>query len=269
MHFDAHVHSAASPDSELCPLEAIRVLKAKGLGIAFTEHADFVTPTEGRDPKASDVPTIGKDFTCDFDIYPSQYLHLKQDNPSVLIGIEIGLSAAYLPLNTQTANNKNFDFVLGALHFVDGHDVYSEASSMDAREFCRRYLVYGKEMVELGGFFDSFAHIDYITRYSQKINKLFLYKNFSSEFDGLLKALADRDIALEINTTRFGDKSAVGQLAPIYKRYKALGGKYVTIGSDAHATWGLGRYYKAALGLADIAGLEPVYYRERKRYKCD
>ena len=268
MHFDAHVHSAASPDSELDPYEAIHILKTKGLGIAFTEHADFVTPKTGRDMNATDFPKTGKDFVCDFDIYPSQYRSIQAEHrDSVLLGIELGLSSAFLPLNTHTADN-NYDFVLGALHFVEGHDVYSESSNMDAREFCRRYLTYGKKMVEVSGFFDSLAHIDYVARYSPKINRIFHYKNFKKEFDGLLLALAERDLALEINTSRFGDDNVVGQLTPIYKRFKELGGRYVTIGSDSHGEWGLGRHYAKAIGLADMAGLLPVYYRERKRIYC-
>ena len=265
MYFDAHIHSAASPDSEMDPMDVIQTLKAKGLGATFTEHADFVTPIIGKNPSAADAPKADKDFICDFDIYPSQYQQLRSD--SVLIGIEIGLTAAYLELNTQTANN-DYDFVLGSIHHVDGCDVYHEARKNDAESFLRRYLTYSLEMVELSGFFDSFAHIDYIARYSEKIDRLFYYYNYPKEFDALLKALADRDLAMEINTARFDDNNLVGRLLPIYKRFNELGGKYVTIGSDAHTPWALGRHHDKALGLAAMAKLTPVYYKERKRLLC-
>ena len=265
MHFDAHIHSAASPDSEMNPLDVIRALEAKGLGTVFTEHADFVTPTAGRNFAATDAPKATVDFICDFSIYPSTYRHLRKD--SVLLGIEIGLNAAFLELNTQTAA-QDYDFVLGSIHNVDGYDVFLTASKTDPDYLCRRYLTYAREMVELCGFFDSLAHIDYIARYSEKINKRFHYRNYPREFDALLKALADRGLALEINTSRLGDDSAIGQLTPIYKRFGELGGKYVTIGSDAHTPWALGRYYNRALGLADIAKLKPVYFNRRERQLC-
>jgi len=268
MHFDSHVHSAASPDSELDPYSAISKLKSKGLGVIFTEHADFVTPKNGRDEMAIDFPSTGIDFICDFDIYPSQYRSIRAKyGGTALLGIEIGFSAAFLPLNTQTADN-DYDFVLGAIHFVDGCDVYSQASNMEAWAFCRRYLTYGTKMVNISGFFDSLAHIDYVARYSKKINDIFRYDNFPEEFDDLLTAIADRGLALEINTSRFGDPNTVKHLTPIYKRFKTLGGKYVTIGSDSHAEWGLGRHYPKALGLANMAGLTPVYFKERKLFKC-
>ena len=265
MHFDAHVHSAASPDSELNPVDAINTLKSKGLGVIFTEHVDFVIPQTGMDMSAPDAPNDGYEFTCDFDIYPSRYHKLR--GSSVLLGLEIGLTAAFLPVNNQLADG-DYDFILGSIHYVDGHNVYTSSSSMEARSFCRRYLTYAKEMVEVSGFFDSFAHIEYVARYSNKIGRMFHYKNFAEEFDALLKTLAERDLAMEINTSRFGNDGVAGQLLPIYKRFNELGGRYVTIGSDAHTVSNLGRYYKKAVGIAAIAGLVPVYYQGRKRFVC-
>jgi len=268
MHYDAHVHSAASPDSELNPIDAIYVLQKKGLGVAFTEHADFVTPKTGKDLTAKDAPKGNRDFICDFDIYPSQYKSIQaQYKDNVLLGIEIGLNAAYHPLNSQIARG-SYDYVLGSIHGVDGYDIYTTASKMDSDTFCRRYLTYGKEMVEYCGFFDAFAHIDYIARYSQGAERIFHYKNFPKEFDALLKTLAEKDLALEINTSRMGNNKVVGQLLPIYKRFKELGGRYVTIGSDAHNEWALGRFYAKAIGIANIAELTVVYFRERERLIC-
>jgi len=265
MHFDAHVHSAASPDSKLNPVDAISVLKSKKLGVIFTEHVDFVTPKSGKDASAPDAPKGKNDFICDFEIYPAKYQKLRSD--TVLLGLEIGLTAAYLPLNNQIADN-DYDFILGAIHYVDGLDVYNSAASMEANSFCRRYLTYAKEMVEMCGFFDSLAHIDYAARYSEKIDRIFYYYNFPKEFDALLKTLAERDLAMEINTSRLGNNNVTRQLLPIYKRFKELGGKYITIGSDAHNEWALGRYHEKAVGLAAMAGLTPVYYKTRERAKC-
>jgi len=268
MYFDAHVHSAASPDSELNPLDAVRALEKKGLGVVFTEHVDFATPTKGRDITATDAPRADSDFICDFEIYPSQYKIIREQYAdSVLLGVEIGLNVAYFSLNSQMAG-EGYDFVLGAIHYVDGLDVYHSSNSMEPYDFCRRYLTYGREMVEYCGFFDAFAHIDYIARYSKGIERVFSYKNFAREFDGLLRALVERDLALEINTSRFGNNKHVEQLLPIYKRFGELGGRYVTIGSDAHNEHSLGRYYAEALGIANISGLVPVYYRQRERLVC-
>ena len=265
MYLDAHVHSAASPDSEQDPVDVINTLQKMSLGVVFTEHADFVTPTLGKDETATDSPDIPTDFICDFDIYPAQYRRYRSD--SVFLGIELALNAAFLPLNSQTADN-DYDFVIGSVHYVDGYDIYSGAAEMDAESFCRRYLTYSKEMVELCGFFDALGHIDYVARYSPAIDKLFYYKNFPAEFDALFSSLAERGLALEINTARFGNNNVIKQLLPMYKRFRALGGRYVTIGSDAHFEWALGQYHAQAVELAAMAGLTLVYYKERKLHVC-
>jgi len=269
MHFDAHVHSATSPDSELDPLDAINTLRSMGLGTIFTEHVDFITPVDGKNFAANDAPIhIGtpRDFVCDFEIYPSMYKSLR-DPKSVLLGIEIGLNAAYYDLNYKVTNGE-YDFVLGAIHYVRGIDIYNDSKYQDPTNFCRDYLTYAKEIVEYCGFFDAFAHIDYITRYEGKLNKVFEYKTYEKEFDALLSALISRDVVLEINTARFGNPNVIAQLLPIYKRYQELGGMYVTIGSDAHTKRALGRFYANAIGLAKMAKLTPVYFCDRKRFLC-
>jgi len=269
MHYDAHIHSAASPDSELNPVDAIKALKRKGLGTIFTEHVDYITPQAGKDLKATDAPQGVSDFVCDFEIYPAQYRPLnKEYGDWALLGLEIGLTAAYYPANSQLAKG-NYDFILGSVHHVDGLDIYSQSNKQDPKTFLARYLTYSKEMVEYCDFFDSLGHIDYVARYSDGIYKIYEYKNCPAEFDALLTALAERDMAIEINTSRLGDNNFTGRLLPIYKRFKELGGRYVTIGSDAHNEYSLGRGYRQALGIASMAGLTPVYFIGRERRVCE
>ncbi|MCL2501009.1 MAG: histidinol-phosphatase HisJ family protein [Defluviitaleaceae bacterium] len=262
MHFDAHVHSAVSPDSDMPADVAINTLKRKGLGVIFTEHCDFMTQTEGKDPTATDAPRIANDFIVNFERYHAEYRPLRSD--SVLMGLEFTLSAAFLPLNTKTSEG-DYDFIVGAVHTVDGLDLYHEGKNRNAQDITRRYLTYAKEMVELCGFFDSFAHIDYICRYAPRVTHWLRYEEFPEEFDALLKALAEREKAFEINTARFGDANVERALFPIYRRFAQLGGKFVTIGSDAHRPQGLGRHFDKANRMTNEAGLTPVYYKERKR----
>jgi histidinol-phosphatase (PHP family) len=261
MHFDAHVHSAVSPDSEMDASTAIETLRRMNLGVVFTEHCDFVSQTEGKDMTATDAPRIPKDFIVDFERYEKKYRPLRSD--TVLMGLEFTLSAAFLPLNTQTADG-DYDFIVGAVHTVDGLDLYHDAKELEPKELIRRYLTYSKEMVELCGFFDSFAHIDYICRYNPRTVAYFKYLEFPEEFDALFKALAEKGNAMEINTARFGKYNDEVQLYCLYHNFSRLGGRYVTIGSDAHKPERLGRHYKRALNMARETALTPVYYKERK-----
>lgn len=260
--FDTHVHSAASPDSTMKPEDAILVAKKQGIGIIFTEHCDYIL-SEGRNEGATDYWHNGKkDFVCDFDIYPHEYKKYRSE--SVLLGIEIGLTAAYLDKNKKTAQG-DYDFIIGSAHSAGGLDVYFDTPP-DYNEFISRYLTTSAKMVELCDFFDSFGHVDYVARYNTTAQRLFNYNNFAREFDELFRAIAQKDLSIEINTSglsKFDNYEAT--LIPIYKRFAQLGGRHCTIGSDAHDTSRIGCNFETALEIADTCGLEVVYYEDRKR----
>ena len=46
-----------------------------------------------------------------------------------------------------------------------------------------------------------------------------------------------------------------------------LGGKYITIGSDAHQPEAIGAHFAAARQMADACGLIPVTFRARRPVK--
>jgi histidinol-phosphatase (PHP family) len=267
MYFDSHVHSLASPDSTMEPEIAVNAQHSRGVGITFTEHVDYVTPDYGFDPAAADKPAEGRDFLTDFSLYPHTYEKLRSD--SVLLGLEIGMTAYYQPLNCQTAHAHDYDFILGAVHSVDGYDLYHDRRNTFDYDRKLRMLTYSLEMVELYDYINAFAHIDYISRYTPAPEKNVPYDDYANEYDALLKALARRDIALEINTARFGSPGLEANLARVYRRFNELGGRFVTIGSDAHTVENLGRYHSRAVAMAREAGLKPVYYKKRKRYACE
>lgn len=266
MLFDSHIHSMASPDSTACPKGMINALNQKGIGAVFTEHVDYYV-SEGGNISAEDVPkNKDSDFILDFDVY-ANYKNLRSN--TTLLGLEIGLTNCYYNKNKQLACG-DYDFILGSVHCVDGYDVYYEFPENDVKNFISRYLTYSAEMVELCGFFDVFGHIDYVARYNKEAQGLFRYNNYSVEFDTLFKLLAERDIPIEINTAYISklDKHLIEEIyLPIYKRFFQLGGKYCTIGSDAHHLADLCRGFDKGLALADTAGLQVVYYKERKRCK--
>ena len=80
----------------------------------------------------------------------------------------------------------------------------------------------------------------------------------------MLSQLAQRDKALEINTRRLVTPDAREALLPVYHRFRELGGRLVTIGSDAHNAQDIGRGMDIALEMAAVCGLTPVYFKERK-----
>ncbi|MDR1664528.1 MAG: histidinol-phosphatase HisJ family protein [Clostridiales bacterium] len=266
MLFDAHVHSILSLDSEMDPAEAIEVLSRKGFGCCFTDHVDFVTPTrEGCDLTANDIPRAEHDYILpDIHDYPGRFARYKSEN--VALGLEIGLTAAFRRANEKIALKDGLDFIIGSVHFVDGWDLYNgDFYQNTPGDPYRRMLEYTREMIALNGFFDALGHIDYISRYSPLPEKNVLYERYPEEYDAVFNALIERDKVLELNTKRLNDPAAAANMFRVLRRYRELGGRHVTFGSDAHRAEDLARNFDAARRLAGEAGLAPVCYKGRKK----
>ena len=118
------------------------------------------------------------------------------------------------------------------------------------------------------GDFDVLAHIDYICRAAPYDDPEIDYATFKEDIDKVLKIVIERGKVLELNTRRLNTRRGLKELIPIYSRYKELGGKYVTIGSDAHKVEAVGNYFDLAIDFAKELDLIIVTFCERRLEIC-
>lgn len=223
----------------------------KGIGIILTDHMDTNHPKPGM-------------FVFDIDEYFNKYESLRNDK--LLLGIEIGLSKEFEEKNRHIAQDNPFDYVIGALHFLDGYDMFfPEAYRGKTREQAfNLYLDSMYENIKNCNFVDTLAHIDYICRYAVYEDKELHYDEFREKIDTILKTVIDKGIILELNTRRLNDEAAVKNLYKIYTAYKNLGGRYVTLASDAHKKENIAAYFDTAQHMCEDIGLDIVYFKNRK-----
>jgi histidinol-phosphatase (PHP family) len=69
---------------------------------------------------------------------------------------------------------------------------------------------------------------------------------------------------MEINTRRLGAKEALDSLVPIYQRYRELGGRFVTLGSDAHTPEAVGAHFRLSYDFAESLKLTPVSFSQQQ-----
>lgn len=252
MIFDTHVHTEISSDSTM-PLEAaLAQAKRLDLGIITTEHMDFDYCAGGQ-------------FVFDVDSYFARYAPYRGDN--YLLGIEIGMQSSCLPQNKRLATEYNFDYIIGSLHLIDGIDLYYEEyyRQRSKRESYETYLEnMARQLSSHAPYIDSLGHIDYIARYARYDDRQLYYDEYAGFIDSVLQLLIDNDIAIELNTRRLDDKTNINELAKIYRRYGQMGGRNVTIGSDAHNQAAIGGNFAAALTLVKNCGLAAGYFKERQ-----
>ncbi|MGL4774652.1 MAG: histidinol phosphate phosphatase [Clostridium sp.] len=250
MVFDCHMHSMFSSDSEMNIEDAILAAKEQNLGIILTEHTDFNYP----DPNL---------FRLNVKEYFDTYSKYRSDN--LLLGVEIGLSQSINDQNSAFVNSNNFDFVIGSMHGVFDEDIYRvfRINPIPKKDFYSRYFEDMYTCIKDFPDFDVLGHIDYPCRYIPYEDKEIYYSEFSNEIDEVLKMLISKNKLMELNTARVNNKTSYNNLLEIYKRYKELGGNYVTIGSDAHNSAHIGKNFKEGLQLIHEAGLKTVYFQNR------
>lgn len=254
MIFDSHMHTKFSADSEMLAAEAIDRAASLNMGVVFTEHFDY------------GLEINGKDFTFDAATYMNEYKNLRGEK--VRLGVEVGLRESARAANENFLTQADFDFVIGSIHLVDDLDIYYTHFYI-GKDKATAYRKYFEQMAaEIAvADFDALGHIDYICRTAPYDNPEIDYPTFKAEIDAVLKIVVEREKVLELNTRRFYSARAVEELVPVYKKYRELGGRYVTIGSDAHKVAAVGNYFERALEFARELDLTPVTFCERKLEK--
>ena len=259
MYFDSHVHTEFSADSEMKAADALREVEKQGLGLVFTEHLDYDYPSAGTE-----------EFIFDPEAYWAKYEPLRAGG-KLSLGVEMGMMASAREKNAAFVRRVPFDFVLASIHFLDVKDLYYPETfeGREKGEMYHEYFTVMRDEIYAQPFINALAHIDYIARNAPFDNPEISYGAFSEDIDAVLRALVETDTAIEINTRRLSVPRGIKELAPVYRRYRQLGGRYVTIGSDAHVPQGIGRCYNRARELARAFDLTIVTFRERKMRLCE
>ena len=255
---DYHVHTECSFDSE-APINAV-IERAIALGlkeIAVTDHVDF-------DPRY---------YITDYNKYIPIIEALKEkysDKINILTAVELGLESRMSDKLNKFMADFPFDFVIGSSHGVGMLDVYYDRTRLfEGRTKKEAYGIYFEELYKniLTCFgFNVYGHIDYISRYGMYDDNSVKYSEFGDYIDECLKALIDRGLGIEINTSgfRYGIEATYPSV-DILKRYKELGGEILTCGSDSHRVEDVGDHIDYAYHLASESGFRYItVFRQRK-----
>ncbi len=251
MFFDNHVHTEFSVDSEMKIEEALAAAKAQNIGLVFTEHFDCGCPE-------------AIDFSFDTDEYWKQYSPFRGGN--LRLGVEIGMCEGDVAQNEAFIARAPFDQVIGSIHVVGNRDIYYPEGyeGKTKEEIFGTYYRLMAEQLRKHPFVDILGHIDYICRYAPYDNPEVEYASFREEIDDVLRAAIETDTVMELNTRRLASRQALKELVPVYTRYKELGGQYISVGSDAHTADAIGNAFDRAKEFAEMIGLKPVTFCERK-----
>ena len=255
---DMHTHSDHSFDGNHSCMLLCESAVSKGIDVlAITDHCEI-------DSKELDF----RAFTTNqyFESYKAKRFF--EGRLLVLQGLEFGQAVYNKELAESVLNKFRYDFILGSIHNLENEEdfFYLDYSKYDVYELLDRYFDTVYELC-LWNKFDSLAHLTYPLRYMKGEAGIDVdLSRFSDKIEAILKTLIQNEKALEINTSglflklkeTLPDKSIV-------KRFKELGGKYITIGSDSHYHQKLGMGIEQGMALAKECGFDRVtIYQQRQ-----
>ena len=233
---------------------------AAGLpSVAFTDHLDFTTWTDGDriGSENLDPHRYSRMHLLDVTGYLATVEDCRQRYPElrILSGAEIGEAHMWAASASALVAEAKFDRILGSLHAIPFQGRLTAADElftrMPADEVMRRYLGEVVRLIEGSDLFGVLAHLDFPRRMWPWRAGPFTEQAFEAEYRAVLRALAASDRALEVNT-----KSPLVS-TELLRWWRDSGGRTVSFGSDAHQPWRVGDRFKLAIDVVEAAGFRP------------
>lgn len=187
----------------------------------------------------------------------------------VCVGAELGQPVYDKSVSEKLLETMKYDFVIGAIHNLpDRQDFYYmdfNDESIDYMSLLEEYFEWELKLAQWAKF-DTLAHLTYPLRYIVgNYGKPVDMSKFDEIIDEILLTLIKNEKSLELNTA--GLRQPIGVTSPdegILRRYKELGGKLLTIGSDAHYAEHLGAGIDKGYELALKCGFDKIaLYQDR------
>jgi histidinol-phosphatase (PHP family) len=247
---DYHVHTLHSCDSKASMAEMCMAAIERGIPeIGFSDHFDLVP----EDPCYAFFRADA--WWRDLDDCRREFSGALQ----VRAGIEIGEPHRFPNAVAELISTHDWDFVLGSLHWVGDTLVFHP--DYYRRPKHRAYADYFRELILLAeqSPVSILAHIDIVKRYGFEHYGHYAPEAHEDEIRQLLRVCADRDIALEINTSTL--RRSIQDTSPtqrILEWFHEEGGRWITMGSDAHEPGEVGFGLDKALEIIKTAGFKTL-----------
>lgn len=231
IYTDYHLHTTLSHDGISTMEEHIENAIKLGLKeLCFTEHYDRYEGLRNNQLETINVKNYVEKFIQHKEKYKNQI--------SLKLGIEIGLQPDIKEIISNMVKQYPFDFIIGSSHITCKKDISKDVTFFEGLTQKEAYTKYFREVLEnvkIYDEFDVYGHIDYIVRYGGYQERTIKYSDYKDILDEILTHIINKGKGIEINTS--GYRYGLNDPHPnkeILTRYKELGGKIITIGSDAH-----------------------------------
>lgn len=267
--FDTHTHTNNSPDSKQTIDELCEAAIKKGVkGLAVTDHAHLSHIYENYFEGYTAIEAI-KNSIADINNAKKKY----KDKLQVFCGVEIGETLYDMKKTEQILELADYDIIIASIHHIKGSkwDIpYSRVKyddSVSDEEIIEVLNSYFEELLEVVEKldFDVLAHLTGPFRYiNGRWNRNIDINIFNHYITMILDTIIMRGIALEINSA-YDDDFYPNEA--IIKKYYDLGGRLITLGSDAHRSERVANKFEEAITMLKKIGFSYYCYYEHRKPK--
>lgn len=194
----------------------------------------------------------------DIPVMTSQILDLKSKYKNQ-IRIRYGIEVDYLPglelEIKELIESIPVDYVIGSVHFIGDWNFDTDKSLYGKWSNDKLYSKYFKlvQQAAQSDLFDIIGHLDIIKKFR-------IYPENSQEqlFEDTLKIIKDHNMVVELNTGGLDRPCAEFTPSPHLLEMCFKHQIQVTLGSDAHQTFQIGRHYEKAFDLLAQTGYREI-----------
>ncbi len=249
---DYHVHTEFSDDSHEPMEEQVKRAIALGLEeLCFTDHVDYGIKKDwaegnieyrGGDGMGTPADSLEPLANVDYPAYFEKFRRLKQEfAPEIALrcGLEFGVQAGTISRYEElfARYEQDLDFILLSIHQVENKEFWNQAfqEGRTQQEYNERYYQEMYDVIKAFKHYSVLAHVNLISRYDKQGKYPFAaVRDMAAEI--LKLAIADgKGIELNTSSWHYGLDDTMPS-RDILRLYKDLGGRIITIGSDAHST---------------------------------
>lgn len=223
---DQHVHSYYSFDSKQSIKEYLD--KASELGLDYfvlTDHCDLNYLDQNKDIF----------FDVDKQHQELDELQTKYPNIKILHGIEVGYKPSELGRINEIIKGHHFDLINLSLHESDEIDYYYLKDFMRYGVDKTLEIYFKRQLDAVRSFdvFDVLCHLDYGFKTAYLGDNSLSLDKYEDYVMEIMKELIKKNKVLEINI-KVQSVLPIEHTKYLLNLYKSLGGKYLSISSDAH-----------------------------------
>lgn len=202
--------------------------------ICITDHVDYGVKLDKEDWELSDKSMMMNVDYANYFPYLMRAQEKYKDRLKIKIGLEFGMQTHTIDNFQKLFDASPLDFVILSCHQVEDKEFWTGAfqKGLNQRDYNRKYYEEILNLIRNYKDYSVLGHLDLIQRYNDVIEPI---ENHIEIIEEILKQVIKDDKGIEINTS--SERYGLKDLTPAYdilKLYYDLGGKIITVGSDAH-----------------------------------